>query len=114
MGGSGIHLTVGAVVGLCSRWEASNMLQRACGAMGPGDWTVGPWGFFFGPGIAATLKLGWNPDPSKAYWMVSVTRHAASDAFWKPHPRRDKAFLQPQPLTSNRLHAETCGNLSVC
>ena len=103
MGGSGIHLTVGAVVGLCSRWEASNMLQRACGAMGPGDWTVGPWGFFFGPGIAATLKLGWNPDPSKAYWMVSVTRHAASDAFWKPPPRRDLITHQaPQHRPEDR------------
>ncbi len=36
MGGSGIRSAVGAVVGLCSRWEAGNLLQRACVAMGLG------------------------------------------------------------------------------
>ena len=45
MGGSGIRSAVGVVVGLCSRWEAGNLLQRARGAMGLGDCTVGTWGF---------------------------------------------------------------------
>jgi hypothetical protein len=40
MGGSGIRSVVGVVVGLCSRWEAGDLLQRACGAMGVGDCTV--------------------------------------------------------------------------
>jgi hypothetical protein len=41
MGGSGIRSAVGAVVGLCSRWEVGSLLQRACRAMGLGDCTVG-------------------------------------------------------------------------
>ena len=45
MGGSGIRSAVGVVVGLCSRWEAGNLLQRACGAIELGDCTVGTWGF---------------------------------------------------------------------
>jgi hypothetical protein len=49
MGGSGIRSAVGAVVGLCSRWEAGNLLQRACVAMGLGDCTVGTWGFYTDP-----------------------------------------------------------------
>jgi hypothetical protein len=55
MGGSGIHSAVGAVVGLCSRWEAGNLLQRACGAMGLGDCTVGMWGFYTDPVSPALL-----------------------------------------------------------
>jgi hypothetical protein len=49
MGGSGIRSAVGAVVGLCSRWEAGDLLQRACGAMGVGDCTVEKWGFYPDP-----------------------------------------------------------------
>jgi hypothetical protein len=55
MGGSGIRSAVGAVVGLCSRWEAGNLLQRACGAMGLGDCTVGMWRFYTDPGIAGVV-----------------------------------------------------------
>jgi len=55
MDGPGIHSAVGAVVGLCSLWEASNLLQRACGAMGQGDCTVGTWGFYTDPVLPATL-----------------------------------------------------------
>ena len=39
----------GAVVGLCSRWEAGDLLHRACGAMGVGDCTVEKWGFYPDP-----------------------------------------------------------------
>ena len=49
MSGSGIRPAVGAVVGLCSRWEAGNLLQRASGAMGLGDCTVGEWVFYTDP-----------------------------------------------------------------
>jgi hypothetical protein len=49
MGGSGIRSVVGVVVGLCSRWEAGDLLQRACGAMGVGDCTVEKWGFYADP-----------------------------------------------------------------
>ena len=49
MGGSGIHSAVGAVVGLCSRWEAGSVLQRACGAMGLGDSTVETWVIYTDP-----------------------------------------------------------------
>jgi len=49
MGGSGIRSAVGATVGLCSRWEAGSLLQRACGAMSLGDCTVGMWGFYTDP-----------------------------------------------------------------
>ena len=55
MGGSGIRSVVGAVVGLCSRLEAGNLLQRACGAMGLGDCTVLTWGFYTDPVSPATL-----------------------------------------------------------
>jgi hypothetical protein len=51
MGESGIRSAVGAVVGLCSRWEACSLLQRACGAMELGDCTGGI-GILYGPGIA--------------------------------------------------------------
>jgi len=49
MSGSGIRSAVRDVVGLCSRWEAVNLLQRACGAMDLGDCTVGKWGFYTDP-----------------------------------------------------------------
>jgi len=49
MGGSGIRSAVGAVVGLCSRWEAGNLLQRACCAMGLGDCRVSVWEFYTDP-----------------------------------------------------------------
>jgi hypothetical protein len=49
MGGSGIRSVVGAVVGLCSRWEAGNLRQRACGAIGLEDCTVGMWEFYTDP-----------------------------------------------------------------
>jgi hypothetical protein len=55
MDGPGIQSAVGAVVGLCSRWEAGNLLQRACGAMGLGDCTVGMWGFYTDPVSPASL-----------------------------------------------------------
>ena len=55
MGGSGIRSSMGAVVGLCSRWEAGSLLQRTCGAMGLGDCTVGTWGFYTDPVSPATL-----------------------------------------------------------
>ncbi len=42
MGGAGIlRSAVGADDGLCSRWEAGNLLQRACDAVGLADCTVG-------------------------------------------------------------------------
>jgi len=49
MGGSGIRSAVDAVVGLSGRWEAGNMLQRACGAFGLRDWTVAGLGFYTDP-----------------------------------------------------------------
>jgi hypothetical protein len=55
MGESGIRSAMGAVVGLCSRWEAGNLLQRACGAIGLGDCTVGSRGFYTDPVSPATL-----------------------------------------------------------
>ena len=55
MGGSGIRSAVGAVVGLYSGWEAGNLVQRACGAVGPGDCTVETWGFYTDPVSPATL-----------------------------------------------------------
>ena len=48
-GGSGIRSAVGVVVGLCSRREAGNLLQRACGVIELGDCTVGRWGFYTDP-----------------------------------------------------------------
>jgi hypothetical protein len=36
-------------------WEAGNLLQRACGAMGLGDCTVGTWGLYTDPISPATL-----------------------------------------------------------
>jgi len=56
MGGSDIRSGVGAVVGLCSRWEAGSLLQRACGAMGVGDCTVGMQGLYTDPVSSATLS----------------------------------------------------------
>ena len=55
MGRSDIRSAVGAVVGLCSQWEAYSMLQRACDAMGLGECTVGKWGFYTDPVSSATL-----------------------------------------------------------
>jgi hypothetical protein len=55
MGGSGIRSAVGAVVGLCSRWEAGNLLQRACGAMGLGGLYGGDVGILYGPGIPGAV-----------------------------------------------------------
>jgi len=46
---------MGAVVGLCSRWEAGNLIQRAAGAMGLGDCTLGAWGYYTDPVSLATL-----------------------------------------------------------
>jgi hypothetical protein len=55
MGGSGIRSAVGAVVGLCSRWEAGSLPQRVCGAMSLRDCTVGMWGFYTDPVSPAML-----------------------------------------------------------
>ena len=55
MGGSGIRSAVVVVVGLCSRWPADNMLQRACGAVGPGDSTAGTLGFYTDPISPSTM-----------------------------------------------------------
>jgi hypothetical protein len=55
MGGSGIRSEVGVAVGLCSRWEAGNLLQRACGAVGLVNCTVGECGFYADPVSSATL-----------------------------------------------------------
>jgi hypothetical protein len=49
MGGSGIRSAVGVVVGLCSRWEAGNLLEKAGGPIELGDCTVGTWGFYTDP-----------------------------------------------------------------
>jgi len=55
MGGSGIRSAGGAVVGLCSRGEAGNLIPWACGAMGLGDCTVGVCGFYTDPVSPSTL-----------------------------------------------------------
>ena len=55
MDGSGIRSAVGAVVGLSGRWEAGNLLQRACGALGLRDWTVAWLGFYTDPVSPAAL-----------------------------------------------------------
>ena len=55
MGGSGIRSALGATFGLCSRWEAGGLLQRACGAMSLGDCTVEMWGFYTDPFSPLTL-----------------------------------------------------------
>ena len=55
MGGSGIRSAVGAVDGLCSRWEAGSLLQRTSGAMGLRDCTVGSRGFYTDPVSPAML-----------------------------------------------------------
>ena len=67
MGGSGIRSAMGAVVGLSGRWEAGNLLQRACGAFGLRDWTVACLGFYTDPVSPAALSrlftgnlLGWR------------------------------------------------------
>jgi hypothetical protein len=49
MGGFGIRSALGAVVGLCSRWEAGNLIQRAGGAMGLENCTVDSWGIYPDP-----------------------------------------------------------------
>ena len=49
MGRSGIRSAEGAVIGLCGRWEAGNLLQRACVAMGLVDCTVEAWVFYKDP-----------------------------------------------------------------
>ena len=49
MGESGISSAVGVVVGLCSRWEAGNLLEKAGGAIEMGDCTVETWGFYTDP-----------------------------------------------------------------
>jgi len=51
MGGSGIHSAVSDVVGLCSRWEAGNLLQ---GHAVQWVWGLygGDVGILYGPGIA--------------------------------------------------------------
>jgi hypothetical protein len=59
------------VVGLCRRWEAGNLLQRACGAIELGDCTVGTWGFYTDPVspealfdfITGNLADWWHPLP---------------------------------------------------
>jgi hypothetical protein len=55
MGWSGIRSVVGAVAGLCSRWEAGNLLQMACGASGLRDWAVAWLGFYTDPISPAAL-----------------------------------------------------------
>ena len=55
MGGSGIRSAMGVVVGLSGRWEAGNLLQRACGALGLRDWTVAWLGFYTDPVSPAAL-----------------------------------------------------------
>ncbi len=55
MGGSGIRSAVGALVGLYSRWEAGNLIQRACSEMGLGDCTVGARRYYTDPVSTATL-----------------------------------------------------------
>jgi len=55
MGRSGIHSAVGAIDGLCSWWEAGNLLQRAGGAMGLRYCKVGKLGYYTDPASLATL-----------------------------------------------------------
>ena len=55
MDGSGIRSAVGAVVGLSGRWDAGNLLQRACGALGLRDCTVAWLGFYTDPVSPAAL-----------------------------------------------------------
>ncbi len=55
VGGTGIRSAMGAVVGLCSRWETGNLRQRACDAMGLWDCTVGTWRFYTDPVSPAAL-----------------------------------------------------------
>jgi hypothetical protein len=89
MGGSGIRSAVGAVVGLCSRWEAGNLLQRACGAVELVDCTVEPWRYYTDPVSPATTSdsfyrksggLGTSIGPrirTRAY--INVRMHACSE-----------------------------------
>jgi len=56
MGGSGIRSAMSAVVGLCGRCEAGNLLQRACGALGLRDCTVAWLGFYTDPVSPAALS----------------------------------------------------------
>jgi hypothetical protein len=55
MDGSGIRSAVDSVVGVCSRWEAGNLLQKADGAMRLGGLDGGKKGILYGLGIAAKL-----------------------------------------------------------
>jgi hypothetical protein len=55
MDGSGIRSAVGAVVGISGRWEAGNLLQRACSALGMRDCTVAWLGFYTDPVSPAAL-----------------------------------------------------------
>jgi hypothetical protein len=55
MGGSGIRSGVGVAVGLCSRREAGNLLQRACDAVDLVNCTVGECRFYTDPVSPATL-----------------------------------------------------------
>ena len=77
MGGSGILSAVGAVVGLCGRWEAGNLLQRACGAMGLWDCTVGMREFVYGSGIAGdaltSLQEIWRTHD--IHWPMNEDAH---------------------------------------
>jgi hypothetical protein len=58
MGGSDIRSALAAIVGLCSRWQAGNLLQRACGAVGLWGLYGGDVGYLCGPGIAGVaLRL---------------------------------------------------------
>jgi hypothetical protein len=87
MRGSGIRSVVGAVVGLCSRWEAGKLLQRAYAAMGLGDCTVGTWGCSADPVSSATLFDFFTEDLADwrhplghegglALTLLSVCKHA--------------------------------------
>jgi hypothetical protein len=70
--GSGIRSAVGAVVGLSGRWEAGNLLQRACGALGLRDWTVAWLGFYTDP-----------VSPARRLFSISLQEICrAGDAQW--------------------------------
>jgi hypothetical protein len=49
MAGSGICSELGDAVSLCSRWEAGNLIQRACGAMELENFAVGTCEFYADP-----------------------------------------------------------------
>ena len=87
MGGSCIHSAVGAVVGLCSRWEAGSMLQRACSAMGLGDCTVLMRGFIrtryhrrrFSTLLQETWRTGDIHWPMKEVALIHHCPYASTD-----------------------------------